>query len=99
MKPNRPIPNSNEIFQFLHCARCTAELPPAVPITEYERIELGMTAIGLQVWCKRHGNINHVDFQGVKHPANCTRMEINPIGSRLVPELLDGFYDKKGSRL
>src|SRR5689334_10050388 len=99
MKTNRPIPNTNEISTFFHCAKCIAECPPTVPITQFERVELGMTSIGLQAWCKRHGNIIHVDFQGAKHPANCTRMEISPLGSDLVSKALEGFYDKKGSRL
>lgn len=36
-------------------------------------LQHGWTPIGFQVWCTRHNaNVVHVDFEGVKHPANRT---------------------------
>jgi hypothetical protein len=41
---------------------------------DWSSIEAGWTALGLQVWCKRHEiNILHVDFEGQKHPAKTSR--------------------------
>lgn len=73
---NRPPPsNTNEIQLYLHCARCLAELPGSGESAEsYSRLNVGWTAIGLQVWCRRHNaNIVHIDFEGHQHPANTTR--------------------------
>lgn len=37
----------------------------------YQKIQVGTTEEGLQVWCLRHGvNICLVDFEGESHPAN-----------------------------
>lgn len=69
--------NNNQIEMCIHCALCLAELDSgkidASP-RDYQRIQVGWTKPGLQVWCTRHDvNILHVDFQEVKHPADTSR--------------------------
>ena len=40
---------------------------------EYQKIQVGWTDHGIQVWCVRHDcNIVHLDFEGYTHPANTT---------------------------
>ncbi|MEW6304393.1 MAG: hypothetical protein AB1705_13025 [Verrucomicrobiota bacterium] len=71
---SRPIPNDNCIEVFFHCGLCMAEKPPHKSPREWAQLEVGFTRLGLQVWCKRHEcNVVHVDFEGVKHPANKQR--------------------------
>lgn len=71
---DRDIPNTNEIKWFFHCPLCVAELPADQPPRQWMRLEIGFTLLGLQVWCVRHEcNMVHVDFEGIKHPANKTR--------------------------
>lgn len=65
------IPNTNEIKMYWHCRSCMEENLPA-------KIGAGWTTIGFQVWCENHEfNIIHVDFEGVKHPANMQRKKVN----------------------
>jgi len=70
----RPIPTTNEIVRFIHCGRCVEEwklTDTGMSPREYASLEVGGTALGLQVWCKRHeANVLHIDFQGHRHPAN-----------------------------
>lgn len=75
-----PLPNTNEIGAFIHCALCVAEFKAGHPATRgespgsYARLNIGWTKPGLQVWCTRHDvNVMHVDFEGQQHPANVTR--------------------------
>lgn len=71
---DRDIPNTNEIKIFFHCGLCVAEKPADQSPREWTSVEVGFTPLGIQVWCKRHEcNVCHVDFEGVKHPANKTR--------------------------
>jgi hypothetical protein len=73
MKPQRDIPNTNQIEMYFHCGRCLSEKPAGVSPKEWAQTEVGFTKIGLQVWCKRHDcNICHIDFEGQQHPANLT---------------------------
>lgn len=79
-RPARDIPNTNEIVSYLHCSLCLRDFKNNAATTfgespaSYQRIEVGFTPIGLQVWCRRHDkNIVHIDFEGQKHPANTTR--------------------------
>jgi len=73
---NRPIPLTNEIKMFFHCALCLAEKPADVTPSDWAQLETGWTRLGLQVWCKRHDcNVAHVDFEGAKHPANLKRQD------------------------
>lgn len=74
------LTNEHAIKMFIHCGQCGVELMDLVqrgiPTSprDYQAIEAGWTKEGLQIWCKRHEcNIVHIDFEGVKHPANTTR--------------------------
>lgn len=70
----RDIPNTNEIAGFIHCAKCLHEREVqelSMSPREYAQLEVGFTAQGVQIWCKRHEcNVMHIDFQDAKHPAN-----------------------------
>lgn len=67
------IENTNQIVQYMHCGKCMDEMPIGVSPKEFQRIQVGWTIQGLQVWCTRHDvNILHIDFEGVQHPANIT---------------------------
>ncbi len=66
--------NLNSIIQYLHCSMCMRDIPDGVSPALYQRVNVGFTKIGMQVWCVRHGvNIIHVDFDGHKHRADMTR--------------------------
>jgi hypothetical protein len=74
-------PSSNkEILAFIHCSFCVREIVDKVQETgepqspaEYQKLEIGWTQLGLQVWCRRHDcNVMHIDFEGQRHPANTT---------------------------
>ena len=66
--------NKNEIEMFFHCGLCLKELPSGVSPSEYARLNVGFSPLGMQVWCERHDcNVCHIDFQGQTHPANTTR--------------------------
>lgn len=70
---NYRISNRNSISTYLHCGKCLEELPVGVSPRDYQRIQVGFTEVGLQVWCVRHDmNVAHIHFQGAKHPANLT---------------------------
>lgn len=65
------IPVNNGIRMFFHCSACINERPKGVAPREWSQLEVGFTARGIQVWCKRcELNIIHVDFEGFQHPAN-----------------------------
>ena len=55
-------PNTaNDIVQFWHCGKCLDERPKGVSPQEYGQLEIGLTPMGLQVWCKRHDvNVLHI---------------------------------------
>ena len=79
--------NTNEIFQFIQCGKCMNTLPHGVSPREYGRLEVGFTAHGLQVWCRRcEANVVHIDFEGQKHPANCTAARPPRTGEATVTE-------------
>ena len=72
--------NENNIQMYLHCSKCikkwkeedVGEISPQ----DYQKIQIGWTKEGIQVWCVRHDcNILHVDFEGTKHPADTTRLK------------------------
>ena len=68
---SRKIPATNEIKMYYHCGICLKQRPKNISPSEWCRVEVGATKLGIQVWCKRHqANIVHVDFQWKKHPAN-----------------------------
>jgi hypothetical protein len=74
--------NANEITAYLHCRLCLDEMTldevtqtdePMSP-QDYQRVQVGYTRRGLQVWCVRHEvNVLHIDFEGHRHPANTSR--------------------------
>jgi hypothetical protein len=69
---DKPLPpNSLSIEMYLHCRRCLGELPDGESPESWARLSVGLTPIGLQVWCVRHDiNVFHLDFEGQNHPAN-----------------------------
>lgn len=70
---SRPIPNTLSVVAYCHCSRCIREMPAEVSPRDWAQLEVGFTALGLQVWCKRHDiNVMHIDFEGQTHPANQT---------------------------
>ena len=57
------------IISHIHCAMCLEELPADTSPQEYAMCEVGLTKVGIQVWCRRHNaNILHLDFEGFRHP-------------------------------
>lgn len=81
--PRRPG-NGKEIRGFMHCGLCVmeykrlrAENSPevnGVSPGDFQRLEVGSTPYGIQVWCRRHDvNVLHADFEGRKITANMTR--------------------------
>jgi hypothetical protein len=69
--PGRPIPPELSIQLYFHCRKCLEEKPEGMSPQEWSSLEIGYTALGIQVWCKRHNiNVVHVDFEGVQHPGN-----------------------------
>ena len=61
---------SSMILTYIHCAMCCEEVPAGVSMQEFALEEVGLTRVGLQVWCRRHNaNILHLDFEGFSHPS------------------------------
>ena len=55
----------NNVTMFLHCKLCLEEKPPGISPRDYSELEVGFTAPGFQVWCRRHeANVINVDFEG-----------------------------------
>ena len=59
----------------LVCSQCADEVERgdagATSLAEYGRLDVGFSAIGLQVWCRRHGtNVVHIDFSGHDLPTD-----------------------------
>lgn len=72
------ISNKLSISAYMHCSKCLEELPSDMSPQQYAAFDIGWTRQGLQVWCYRHkANIIHVDFEGMKHPANLTCEEVD----------------------
>lgn len=66
------ISNEMKIVGFLHCMKCLEQKPKHVSPEGWARLNFGVTEIGVQVWCVRHGiNVLHIDFEGHQHPV-CT---------------------------
>lgn len=69
------LSNENQIKMFFHCGKCMDKRPENVTPMDWARTQTGATPQGIQVWCNRCDcNVVHIDFEGVKHPANCTRL-------------------------
>ena len=76
---DRDISNLDEVTLFFQCALCFQEWQNHEAVGEsmatYGRLQMGWTALGIQVWCRRHDcNVAHIDFEGMQHPANTTRL-------------------------
>jgi hypothetical protein len=57
------------IISHIHCAMCLEEVPEGLSAGEYAMNEVGLTKVGIQVWCVRHNaNVLHLDFEGFRHP-------------------------------
>ena len=68
-----PLGNNLQISAYFHCSHCLRERPKDISPREYNKLSIGWTLRGLQVWCDRHNcNVVNIDFQGQKHPANTT---------------------------
>ncbi len=71
------IPASNKIVQFFHCGNCVSKRPAGQSMQDWVRLEAGWTMLGLQVRCVRCDlNIIHIDFEGVRHSANTTIIDL-----------------------
>ena len=70
--------NSNLLYNItenLVCNQCYEEycagLTDSSSLQQYSMLDVGLTDIGLQVWCRRHNvNVVHVDFGGNKLEAD-----------------------------
>jgi hypothetical protein len=56
------------IERFLHCANCAPKKPANQSMSEWVRIDAGLTADGFQVWCKRcRMEIVHFTPEGLEY--------------------------------
>ena len=63
------------------CAKCSEDVlqgrSNGLSMREYAAVDVGFTAIGVQVWCRRHNiNVVHIDFQGNRLPADFRCLEM-----------------------
>jgi hypothetical protein len=73
-KRKRNYAAKDVITEFIRCPDCEWDDKPLgeSPRT-WGRLEVGITPIGLQVWCTRHDrNVIHVDYQHRDYPADDT---------------------------
>lgn len=65
--------NNNNISGYIHCGLCLKEIPEGISPKHFQRVNVGWTKEGLQVWCVRHNcNVMNIDFEGHTHPADTT---------------------------
>lgn len=65
-----PLTKQLAITAYFNCAKCVLERPPGITLENHAQLSVGLTDIGLQVWCNRHEcNVLHLDFEGRKLPA------------------------------
>ena len=65
------VSNLNNIVGYIHCGICLEETGDK---PYHQRIQVGWTKFGIQVWCNLHDvNMMHMDFEGSKHRADQTR--------------------------
>ena len=68
------IPVDESILLYTQCALCVAECPEGECMRNFARLNVGLTPLGIQIYCVRHdANVAHFDFQGVSHPMNNCR--------------------------
>lgn len=76
--------NVRDIRFFAHCRQCVEEKPISQSPSEYARLDCGVTATGLLIWCKRHRKeVAHFTPEGLKEQietAACTRCSCCPGG-------------------
>lgn len=73
IKPDKSFIDNN-IDRYMHCQLCMDEMPGDTSPKDWSMTQTGFTESGIQVWCNRHDcNIIHIDFEGVKHPADWSR--------------------------
>ena len=71
--PRSDLPNTFAIKHVLECKRCAESCPAGVLLNDWQRVTIGFTPFGLQVWCVRHqANVFHVDFRGQRLPVNAS---------------------------
>lgn len=74
---SRPIPATESIGAYMHCSKCFPDRPDGIAPRDWAKLSVGWTELGFQVWCNRcNVNVVHVDFEGCKHPANVSPVEI-----------------------
>lgn len=74
MLVNKKIPNGFEINHFLECRACAESCPIGMTLNDYQRVSVGLTNYGVQIWCTRHrANIIHFDFRGSRVQVNATK--------------------------
>ena len=61
------------IEQPLVCSQCADDVESGeagvTSLSEYGELDVGLSSVGLQVWCRRHGtNVVHIDFEGREPP-------------------------------
>lgn len=74
------ISSDRKIQQLFQCPKCIGELQErANKLNQkldpegYAMLSIGLTDVGIQVWCNRHKrNVIHIDLEGSNHPANVT---------------------------
>ena len=50
-------------------------------LADYQRLDVGFTEFGIQVWCRRHDvNVVHVNFGGARFEADFRCLEPKPGG-------------------
>jgi hypothetical protein len=71
------LSNDMNIETYIHCALCVVSIPRGESPQTWQRLEVGWTKEGFQIWCMRHDcNVLHVDFEGKQHPADTSRIRI-----------------------
>jgi hypothetical protein len=53
----------NCITAYMHCKKCLLEMPHGVSPRDWQRVQVGWTPDGIQVWCLRHDcNVAYLDL-------------------------------------
>ena len=73
------------INQPVVCARCADDIASGaaegMSLADYQRLDVGFTEFGIQVWCRRHdANVVHVNFGGARFEADFRCLEPKPGG-------------------
>ena len=68
---NKEIDLLNKIKEPIVCVKCsnefTAGQTDSISLQDYQKVDVGFTERGLQIWCQRHQlNICHINFEGHK---------------------------------